>query len=141
MPHISSHYLTALYSGVPIVLCIFHRGGVTFNLITLLLCIPVQASNAEFNEVPPQLWICAPLFLLCLVQVLELTEVFETALERLVLYSSAVSCPGRAQLALHGGDGLVWSWCLLRLLSLGETDPKPWPRCHTYGLTSSLTLD
>ena len=55
--------------GVPIFLCISHRGGVGSNLITLLLCIPVQTSTAEFNTVPPQLWLCAPLFLLCLVQV------------------------------------------------------------------------
>ena len=47
------------------------RGGVACNLITLLLCIPVATSTAEFNSVPPQLWLCAPLFLLCLVQVLE----------------------------------------------------------------------
>ena len=45
------------------------------NVITLLLCILVETSEAEFNTVPPQLWLCAPLFLLCLVQVIELTEV------------------------------------------------------------------
>ena len=49
--------------------------------------------------------------------------------------SYPLSCPGRAQPALHGWDGFVWPWSLLCLLPLGEKDTKPWPRCHTYGLT------
>merc|ERR1711971_854902 len=35
-------------------------------------------------------------------------------------------CPGRTQPTLHGGDGLVWPWSLLRLLPLGQKDSKPW---------------
>jgi len=69
------------YNGLTILHHLEHRGGVASNLITLLLCIPVQTSTAEFNTVPPQLWICAPLFLLCLVQaVLSLLYMEEMAL-------------------------------------------------------------
>ena len=140
-----SNSLIALYSGNSgvIFLCAIHRGGVTFNLITLFLCILVGTSEAEFNTVPPQLWLCAPLFLLCLVQVLEPTKVeggihCPSPLPKWVEepdVSDPLCCPGRAQPALHGGDGFVWPWSLLRLFPLGEKDSKPWPRCHTYGLT------
>jgi len=69
------------YNGLTILHHLEHRGGVGSNLITLLLCIPVQTSTAEFNTVPPQLWLCAPLFLLCLVQaVLSLLYMEEMAL-------------------------------------------------------------
>ena len=66
----STGFLSLMHRSV-IFLCTMHRGGVACNLITLLLCIPAATSTAEFNTVPPQLWLCAPLFLLCLVQVLE----------------------------------------------------------------------
>ena len=45
------------------------RAGLTTNLITLLLCLVISTSAAEFNTVPAQLWLCAPLLILCLVQV------------------------------------------------------------------------
>ena len=35
----------------------------------------------------------------------------------------------------------MWARCLLHLFPLGAADSKPWPRCHTYGLTCWLTLD
>jgi len=69
------------YNGLTILHHLEHRGGVVSNLITLLLCILVGTSKAEFNTVPPQLWLCAPLFLLCLVQaVLSLLYTEEMAL-------------------------------------------------------------
>jgi len=69
------------YNGLTILQHLEHRGGVVSNLITLLLCILVGTSEAEFNTVPPQLWLCAPLFLLCLVQaVLSLLYMEEMAL-------------------------------------------------------------
>jgi len=69
------------YNGLTILHHLEHRGGVVSNVITLLLCILVGSSKAEFNTVPPQLWLCAPLFLLCLVQaVLSLMYMEEMAL-------------------------------------------------------------
>jgi len=69
------------YNGLTILHHLEHRGGMVFNLISMLLCILVGTSEAEFNTVPPQLWLCAPLFLLCLVQtVLSLLYMEEMAL-------------------------------------------------------------
>ena len=116
----------------------------TFNLITLLLCILVGTSEAEFNTVPPQLWLCAPLFLLCLVQVLEPTKVeggihCPSPLPKWVEepdVSDPLCCPGRTQPALHGGDGLVRARRLLLLLPLGEESSQPWRGCCTTGMNS-----
>jgi len=57
------------YNGLTILHHIEHRAGLTTNLITLLLCLAISTSEAEFNTVPAQLWLCAPLLILCLVQV------------------------------------------------------------------------
>ena len=69
------------YNGLTILHNIQHRVGLITNLTTLLLCFPILTSETEFNTVPAHLWLCIPLFLLCLVQtILRLLYMEEMAL-------------------------------------------------------------
>ena len=71
--HIEQRYGSTNYpTNASLPHCLKHltsRAGLTTNLITLLLCLAISTSEAEFNTVPAQLWLCAPLLILCLVQV------------------------------------------------------------------------
>ena len=132
--HIEQRYGSTNYpTNASLPHCLKHltsRAGLTTNLITLLLCLAISTSEAEFNTVPAQLWLCAPLLILCLVQVWK-------KLKPTSIYLPPLPGPGGLEPALHGGDGLVRARRLLRLLPLGEEDSQPRTGCHTYGVTSN----